>query len=352
MKPRSSFLWAGRALYSLVHGIAASISTSNFLFEREKMFFYSFLTNDHDTWCERKVRQSAREKRRRQGSQHQYQPAGGSRVAAFHQWQAHRAMERRSPDERQKHNLAGHTIDPKSVLHDGALCFDRHAAGQRALFVRTKRSRPWPSQVDRAFMWSPSFGDVMYAYIIWIPTQFNQMLSALGPTSNRCSLLGHNFCVLVHTSTGWHGSRLTVCLERCKQQRAHKEQDENRPQDPNPPSCKKVWNSFKSRRLAQDGINKVDASHSSSIIKFGLLVCPFLFFSLLKGFPNLGPNFERHIVRSSCRWNFCESLPRPHIPLHVFLSILCTAWKPFQESDKLVFDVPIIVNTDQYEYTK
>ena len=42
---------------------------------------------------------------------------------------------------RLKLKLAGHVIVSDSYLHEGVLCFDHHAAGQRALFVRTKRSR-------------------------------------------------------------------------------------------------------------------------------------------------------------------------------------------------------------------
>ena len=62
-------------------------------------------------------------------------------------------------------------------------------------------------------------------------------------------------------------------------------------------------------------INEADALHSSSIIEFWLLVYPSLFFSLLSGFPNVGPYFDPHIVWSSGRLNFCQSLPGPHISL-------------------------------------
>ena len=34
-----------------------------------------------------------------------------------------------------KHNFAGHTIDPDSLLRDGVLCFDHRAAGQKAVLV-------------------------------------------------------------------------------------------------------------------------------------------------------------------------------------------------------------------------
>ena len=43
-------------------------------------------------------------------------------------------MERRSPDEKLKLNLAGHTIDPDSLL-PGVLCFDHHAAGRKIILV-------------------------------------------------------------------------------------------------------------------------------------------------------------------------------------------------------------------------
>ena len=59
-------------------------------------------------------------------------------------------------------------------------------------------------------------------------------------------------------------------------------------------------------------INEVDSSPSSSIVEFWLLVCPFLFFSILSGFPNFGPYFRPYMIWSRSRLNFCQSLPRPH----------------------------------------
>ena len=38
--------------------------------------------------------------------------------------------------QRLKHNLGGDTVDPKLLLHDLVVCFDRHAAGQRTIRVR------------------------------------------------------------------------------------------------------------------------------------------------------------------------------------------------------------------------
>ena len=34
-----------------------------------------------------------------------------------------------------KHDLADHTIDPDSLLHDDVLCFDHHASGQKYIVV-------------------------------------------------------------------------------------------------------------------------------------------------------------------------------------------------------------------------
>ena len=34
-----------------------------------------------------------------------------------------------------KHSIAGHTIDPESLLDDGVLCFDLSAAGQKTILV-------------------------------------------------------------------------------------------------------------------------------------------------------------------------------------------------------------------------
>ena len=59
-------------------------------------------------------------------------------------------------------------------------------------------------------------------------------------------------------------------------------------------------------------INKVNSCQSSSIVEFGLLDFPFLFFSILSGFPNLGPYSWPHMIGSGSRLNFCESPPRPH----------------------------------------
>ena len=44
-------------------------------------------------------------------------------------------------------------------------------------------------------------------------------------------------------------------------------------------------------------INKVNSSQSSSIV-FVLLFCPFLFFSILSGFPSLGPYFWPYTIWS------------------------------------------------------
>ena len=55
---------------------------------------------------------------------------------------ARRATGSRRLDEKMKHKLAGLAIDPSTYLHESLLGFDHHAAGQRALCVRTKRSCP------------------------------------------------------------------------------------------------------------------------------------------------------------------------------------------------------------------
>ena len=38
--------------------------------------------------------------------------------------------------QRLTHNLAGHTIEPNSLLHDRVVWFDRHGVGQKVIFVR------------------------------------------------------------------------------------------------------------------------------------------------------------------------------------------------------------------------
>ena len=56
-----------------------------------------------------------------------------------------------------KHNLAGHTSGPESLLHEGVLCFGHHAAGQGTIFVRTVASLMSVNiPGDRAFMSSAS----------------------------------------------------------------------------------------------------------------------------------------------------------------------------------------------------
>ena len=66
-------------------------------------------------------------------------------------------------------------------------------------------------------------------------------------------------------------------------------------------------------------INKVDASHSLSIVEFGHLICPQLFFSFLSGFPNFGPYFRPHVLRSGSCLNCFQSLPGPHASSWRFL---------------------------------
>ena len=55
---------------------------------------------------------------------------------------------------------------------------------------------------------------------------------------------------------------------------------------------------------SSSGSTQLDASHSLSGVELCLLACPFLFFSLLSGFPNSGPYFGPHVVWSSGRLNF------------------------------------------------
>ena len=70
-------------------------------------------------------------------------------------------------------------------------------------------------------------------------------------------------------------------------------------------------------------INKVkNSSQSSSIVGFGLLVFPFLFFSILSGFTNFGPLVWPYMIWSGSRLNFCCSLTGPQKSFgRFFLSI-------------------------------
>ena len=69
--------------------------------------------------------------------------------------------------------------------------------------------------------------------------------------------------------------------------------------------------------------DEIETSQSSSIVEFWLLVFPFLFFSILSGFPNLGPVSHRVTV--------------PHISFGGFSFNCVSIVNPFQESDKLRF---------------
>ena len=99
--------------------------------------------------------------------------------------------------------------------------------------------------------------------------------------------------------------------------------------------CRLHWN-FQLSPCVVDGflkftifrIDETNASQSSSVIEFWLLVCPFLLFSLLSGLSNFGPCFRTHIFRSGSCWNLCQSPPGPRVSLWRFL---------FQESELCEF---------------
>ena len=56
-------------------------------------------------------------------------------------------------------------------------------------------------------------------------------------------------------------------------------------------------------------INKIYASHSSSIMEFWLLVCPLLLFTLLSGCPNFSPTSDRTWSGLVVVWTFVSLLP-------------------------------------------
>ena len=87
---------------------------------------------------------------------------------------------------------------------------------------------------------------------------------------------------------------------------------------------------------ASSGSMTKNTSQSSSIIEFWLLVCPFLFFSLLSSVSNFGPDFRPQILRfRGCLANLSVS-SRPQISWEVSLNGVNFV-NPFQESDKLRF---------------
>ena len=59
-------------------------------------------------------------------------------------------------------------------------------------------------------------------------------------------------------------------------------------------------------------LNKVNSSQTSGIVEFCLLVCPFLFFSILSGFNNFCAYFWSYMIWSGSRLHFCQSPPGPH----------------------------------------
>ena len=108
-------------------------------------------------------------------------------------------------------------------------------------------------------------------------------------------------------------------------------------------------------------INKVNTSLLSSKLEFGLLVCPFLFFSSLSGFLHFGPYIRPHMIWSRSRLNFCQSFPGPlesnegsepsrSLSLNTFLGRFLFGSNEFSEpcprlwQISVLVDIPIIVN--------
>ena len=81
-------------------------------------------------------------------------------------------------------------------------------------------------------------------------------------------------------------------------------------------------------------IDEINASHPSSIIEFGFLVCPVLLFSLLSGFSDFGPYFRPHMIWSSSCFNLS---PDNKKSLWRFLFQKVNFVNHFQESHKLRF---------------
>ena len=69
-------------------------------------------------------------------------------------------------------------------------------------------------------------------------------------------------------------------------------------------------------------VDETNASQSSSIVEFWLLVWPCLLFFLLSSFSHFGPDFRPQILRSGSCLNFSQSSPGPQKSLwRVFLSM-------------------------------
>ena len=86
-------------------------------------------------------------------------------------------------------------------------------------------------------------------------------------------------------------------------------------------------------------IDKVTSSQFSSIVKFWLFFCPFLFFSILSRFTNFRPYFWTYIIWSRRRLIFCHSSPGPHISFFGSFSFNRMNFvNPVQESEKCLLE--------------
>ena len=84
-------------------------------------------------------------------------------------------------------------------------------------------------------------------------------------------------------------------------------------------------------------IDKVN--QSPSIVELRLHCCPFLFFSILSGFANVGPYFWPYMIWSGGLLNLCQSPSRTtNICWEVFSFNRVDFVNPFHESAKFLFE--------------
>ena len=89
-------------------------------------------------------------------------------------------------------------------------------------------------------------------------------------------------------------------------------------------------------------IDEVDSSQSSSIVELWLLVFPFLFFSILSGFPSFGPYFRPYMIWSRSRLNSCQS---PWTTYNLWEVSLSREWILWIRQTSVRIDIPVVINT-------
>ena len=141
-------------------------------------------------------------------------------------------------------SLATRLIQIRSFMKVFFVLF-HHAAGQRTILVSqlSHRTRPWTSLVSEHSFQVLFTGVNMHVHIIGVPTQNEQLESALGPIFQSMHFGCATASVCRNSEVVWSVENTSAC----------KRTRRDRPQDPCPPSCRKNVKFFQksSRRLTQ-----------------------------------------------------------------------------------------------------